>query len=210
MAGTKNDASAKGESVNLMHPFKLDVLMGEVNPTTKKPTYETSLNWHSALYTTIKEPDKAGKEYLKFQKIKISNLDFREKVDDGIYEKNYYYCILNVTVENLSVKEAKIEFELGNEDPTKILPIKFESAENLRQKEARVILAAIAYDDKYIPANAQISAIDDDSKKNSLYIVQYVHSNLLMTNMICKGIPVIYPVPFPGAPTSLDGSDQLI
>lgn len=211
MAATKNDASAAGLGVNLMHPFKLDVLQGPIDQSTGKPTYKTSLNWHSALYESVTEPDKAGKEYLKFKKIKISNLDFEQEVKNEIYQKQYCYCILNVTIENLSPKEAKIIFEMGNQDPSKLLPIKFESAENFNQKEARVILAAIAYDNKYIPANAQISSNSkDQSKKNSLYVIQYVHSNLLMTNMVLMGTPVVYPVPFPGAPTSIDGSDQLL
>jgi hypothetical protein len=205
MAGTFNIASADS-SINLMHPFKLELKSSNQQDSEGRPKYQISLNWHSKLYTGFKSAQNGGDQFLTFEKIKISNLNFSFDVPNDIYEKKYYYCILDVLVTNLRATSAQIKFEMGN-GSDKLHPIAFESPVNQRQIAARVILGAVVNDDKYTPANALVTS--EGPTINSTYVLQYVHSNLLMTNMVLNGVPVVYPVPFLGSTTSVDGYDQL-
>lgn len=207
MAGTFNIATAVGGAVNLMHPFKLEVFQSEDLDSEGRPKYKTSLNFHSKLYTGFKSAKNGGDQFLTFEKIKINNLNFLFDVPSEIYAKKYYYCILDVLVTNLRATSAQIKFEMGN-GSDKLHPIAFESPSNLKQIAARVILGVIVRDNKYTAANALISS-DNAEPIDSTYVLQYVNSNLLMTNMVLNGVPVVYPVPFLGSTTSVDGSDQL-
>ena len=208
MAGTYNIATAVGGSVNLMHPFKLEVFQSKDLDSEGRPSYKVSLNWHSKLYNGFKVPQNGGAQFLTFQKNKIDNLNFLFDVPKDIYAKQYYYCLLDVNITDLRVTSAKIKFVMGN-GSDQLHPIAFESASNLRQIAARVILGVVVSDNKYTPANALVPSSDDAPPADSVYVLQYVHSNLLMTNMVSNGVPVVYPVPFLGSTTSVDGMDQL-
>ena len=73
MAGTFNIASADS-SINLMHPFKLELKSSNQQDSEGRPKYQISLNWHSKLYTGFKSAQNGGDQFLTFEKIKISNL----------------------------------------------------------------------------------------------------------------------------------------
>jgi hypothetical protein len=207
---TKNDASAKGDSIKTIFPFKLDIITSKNLDSEGRPTYKTALNFHSKLYDSFKVPSDGGEQYLTIKKIKINNLSFEQEIPALFYDERYYYCILEVEVSDLKAVSSTIKFVLGNKKLTELYPIVFQSADNLRQTKARVILAIVAYDDKDAATNALITNNNNQSIPNSnAYVIQCVQSNLLMTNMVFNGVPVVYPVPFPGSTTSLDGSDQL-
>jgi len=207
-----NILTAKGGSVQFIHPFKLSIFPND-NPSaqTDQVEYKTYLNWHSALYDNIETPLSLGKMYLNFKKITVNNLNFTQIIPKDLYVEQYYYCVLNIKIQNFKVSRAEIVFKKQS-DRESIVPIMFESEDNLKQTEARIVLAAIAYDDKLI-AETEFSFDSNTNSRNikpEVYVIQYVTTNLIMTNMIFNGVPVLYPAPFGGCITSVDGSDRLI
>jgi hypothetical protein len=207
-----NILTAKGGNMRFICPFRLTVIPDpdskEKNPT--KPLYKAYLNWHSALYDNMVPTETLGKKYLNFKKITIRNLNFSEELGEELYKEKYIYCVLKIPIDNFTVKPpAEIVF-VPQSEPEDLVPIAFESEENLKQIEARIIVAVIAYDDKAV-AETEFAFDKKSGSRNisdSVYVIQCVQSNLIMTNMVFNGVPVLYPAPFGGAYTSTDGSDR--
>lgn len=176
---------------SLTHPFKIDIHRKSTAESGTK--YYLAANYHSRLYQGFKSNDK----FLEYKNLYIEGLDNLKEVPATFPDKNFY-CVLNITVQNLRATNAKIIWAEQPEDSSEqggeLSPIVFESAENKRQTEARIIIGAFVADDKSIAGLSTPDANDD----MSAYIMQFVHSNLLLCNMVADGVPVLYPVAFAG------------
>lgn len=204
-----NILTTKGGNTRFICPFRLTILPDTEQENETNPLYKAYLNWHSALYDNISPTQSLSKKYLNFKKITIKNLNFTTQVSDKLYDDKYIYCVLKILIDNFTVISAEIVF-VPQSEPENLVPVVFETEENLKQTEARVILAAIAYDDKSI-AETEFSFDQESGSRNiaqSVYVIQYVQTNLIMTNMVVNGVPILYPAPFPGSYTSDDGTDR--
>lgn len=172
-------------SVGLSHPFKITIGKdGKKGDGT--PQYTLAVNYHSRLYTGLRSRDK----YLSYNKKNIIGLDFPEKVPDQFPKENVY-CVLDLKIDNYSVTKAEIKYVFDDKNQEELDPIVFLSEDDLRQVGARVIIGVLVNDDEVV---AGLPASDAKTP----YIVQFVNTNLMMSNMVFDGIPVIYPVPFIG------------
>jgi hypothetical protein len=169
------------------HPFKIDIgKQGTRSDGT--PIYTLAVNYHSRLFTGMGITSK----YLQWLKIPIEGLDFPQEVPSSFPGENYY-CVLKVSVNNLQAQEARIIWVSDDKTVNELQPVTFESGDNLRQIEARIIIGVFVSDDEAVaglPGN--------ESAVNTAYIMQNINTNLLMCNMVFDGVPVIYPVPFAG------------
>jgi hypothetical protein len=174
-------------AVSLAHPFKIYI---SKKGTRKEgqPIYQLAVNYHSRLFTNMGKTDK----YLQWLKINITGLDQYQEVPASFPGENYY-CVLKITVNNLQAQDAEIIWVSNDKSVNELQPITFESSENLRQVEARIILGVLVSDDEAVAGTP-----GNDSAINTAYIMQNINTNLLMCNMVFDGIPVIYPVPFAG------------
>jgi hypothetical protein len=169
------------------HPFKIDIgKKGTRSDGT--PIYYLAVNYHSRLFTGMGKTSK----YLQWLKIPIKGLDFPQDVPSSFPGQNYY-CVLKVTVNNLSAEEAEIIWVSNDKTVNELQPVTFEGSDNLKQVEARIIIGVFVSDDEAVaglPGN--------ESAVNTAYIMQNINTNLLMCNMVFDGAPIIYPVPFAG------------
>lgn len=176
--------------VSLAHPFKIDISKKGVR-SEGEPIYQLAVNYHSRLFTSMGKTDK----YLQWLKIPISGLDEYKEVPSsfGSDKSENFYCVLKITVNDLQAQEAEIIWVSNDKTVDELQPVTFESGENLKQVEARIILGVFVSDDEAIAGTP-----GNESAVNTAYIMQNINTNLLMCNMVFDGIPVIYPVPFAG------------
>ena len=177
--------------IGLVHPFKIDVLKNGVR-SDGTPIYALAVNYHSRIYSGM---DKTNK-YLQWSRVpgtypKIPGVDILQEVPSTFPGQNYY-CVLKIVVNNLQPTEAQIIWVSDDKSVNELQPITFESSNNLRQTEARIIIGTLVDDDE------AIAGTPPEGRINTPYIVQNVNTNLIMCNMVFDGIPVIYPVPFAG------------
>jgi len=162
-----------------VHPFFIDYI--------KKAGKEyLGVNYHSRLFTGMSKTSK----YLQWNKITITGLDYRQPIPSSFPGKNYY-CVLKITVSNLIATKAEIIWVSDDKSVNDLQPVTFDSADNLRQTEARIIIGVCVFD-------MESTAGTTSKGVNSGYITQFVHSDLIICNMVFDGIPIIYPVPFGG------------
>ena len=171
-------------AVKNVSPFKID---WRVKKTGGQRKYSFSVNYHSKLY---KGASTRG-QYLDFDLITISGLDFEKEAPSSFPKSKNLYCVLKVNVSNLQAQSAKIEWVEGDSSEDDLSAIKFEDSQSYKQTEARVILGIAVRDLE------AVSGLTGDNVK-TVYIIQYVNTNLIMANMVFNGIPVVYPVPIAG------------
>jgi len=179
-------------SVGSAHAFKVDLKKDSVDKTTGLPLYALAVNYHSRLFTGMSFTNDGG-SFLQWQKINITGLDYDQKVPDTFPGKNYY-CVLKVTVANLQANEAEIIWVSDDNTVNELQPVTFESNDNLKQIEARIIIAVLVSDDEALAGTSN----KNGGAVNTAYVMQFINTNLIMCNMVFDGVPVIYPVPFAG------------
>jgi hypothetical protein len=177
-------------SIGSAHPFKIDIKKDGSN-SDGTPQYVLAVNYHSRLFTGMSFTNEGG-SFLQWQKINITGLDFNQKVPSTFPGENYY-CVLKITVSNLEATEAEIVWVSNDKTVDDLQPVKFESSDNLRQTEARIIIGVFVFDDEVLAGLP-----GGESAVNTAYIMQFINTNLIMCNMVFDGVPVIYPVPFAG------------
>jgi hypothetical protein len=180
-------------SAGQAHPFKIDVSKEGKN-ADGTPKYALAVNYHSRLYDGLDLQDK----YLQYKQVEIKKftedgIDFKKPVPNSFPGKNFY-CVLEINVTNLrAVPPAKILWVESDQSEQELAPVEFQDSSNLRQTKARIIIGVFVSDDEAVaglPGN--------ESAVNTAYIMQNIHTNLLMCNMVFDGVPIIYPVPFGG------------
>ncbi len=165
-------------------PFKIDWKVSKINGQRK---YIFAVNYHSKLYKGMSTRG----QFLEYDILNIAGLDFIKEAPNSFPVSKNYYCVLKVKVSNLQAQSAEITWVEGDQRDDDLAPIKFEDSQNYKQTEARVIIGAAVRDLEASPG------LKNDVIK-TVYIIQYVNTNLIMANMVFNGIPVIYPVPIPG------------
>jgi hypothetical protein len=186
-------------SFGLVHPFKVDIGKNGQRENGN-PIYTLAVNFHSGLFSGMKFKDR----FLSYERQNITGLDFPKEVPSTFPGKNFY-CLLKIKIKDLSIdttdqKPAEIIWVEGDDQEELLSPVTFESPENLRQIEARIIIGVLIADDEALaglPAN--------ESAVKTAYFMQYINTHLIMCNMVFDGIPIIYPVPFSGGRLN-DGS----
>lgn len=171
--------------IKKIHPFEMAVRNKIIGGIKK---LVIAVSYHSSLYTLLEERG-SNSDIFYYKKLFITGLDFEQNVPDSFPSKKYY-CVLNVTVNNLTAQSAKIEWV--EDDEEKLAPIKFSSGNDKRQTEARIIIGVLVRDKEASPG------FPDSTSVPVAYIIQYINTNLMMCNMVFNGVPVIYPVPFGG------------
>lgn len=172
--------------VTRSHPFKIDILKdGSKDDGT--PQYSLAVSFHSRLFTGLTQTE----EFLQYNQIDISGIDTLQKVPPSFPGKNYY-CILNIKINNLQATSAKIEWVSDDASVDALQPIKFQSSQDKKQTEARIIIGVLVDDDEVI------AGTPSEGRINTSYIIQNINTNLILCNMVFDGIPVLYPVPFAG------------
>lgn len=165
------------------HPFKIDILKDGVK-ADGSAQYSLAVNYHSGLFRFVGD---------NFERINITGLDFLKKVPASFPGKNFY-CVLKILIVN-SKFTAKIEWVESDQSEDDLAPIKTEQLDDQQKKqtEARVIIGVLVADDEVIaglPGN--------ESAVNTPYILQYINTNLLLTDFCINGFPITYPTPISG------------
>lgn len=168
------------------HPFKIDILKNGTK-SDGTPQYALAVNYHSRLFTDLSKTE----EFLQYNQITITGLDFAQDVPASFPGKNYY-CVLKIMVDNLQAKSAKIEWVSDDASVDTLQPVKFISSQDRKQTEARIIIGVLVNDDEAVAGTPAAGRI------NTTYIIQNINTNLIMCNMVFDGVPVVYPVPFAG------------
>lgn len=180
------------KDIKKSHPFKIEM-------SSKKGKRYLAVNYHSRLYTGFEIKN----EYLIYKQKSIVGLDFKKEVPSSFPGKNFY-CVLNIKTQGLQVsnedKAVSIKWIEDDKSTNDLSPVLFESAQTLNQKEARIILGVLVFDGE---STAGTLSPDLGGAKIS-YISQFVTTDLLMTNMVFNGVPIIYPVPFIGSSLNLE------
>lgn len=171
-------------AVRHVTPFKIDWRVSKVGGERK---YNFAVNYHSMIY---KGMNTRG-QYLEYDTLTINGLDTIKEAPSSFPKTKNFYCILKVTVSNLQAQSAKIEWVEGDDKQDDLAPIKFENSDSYKQTEARVIIGVAVRD-----LEASPGLVKDTIK--TVYVMQYVNTNLIMANMVFNGIPVTYPVPIHG------------
>jgi hypothetical protein len=174
-------------SAGQAHPFKIDISKTGTRQDGT-PIYSLAVNYHSRLFTQMSKTEK----YLQWVKKNITGLDFVKEVPSSFPGENFY-CVLKIEVNNLQTQDAEIIWVSDDKTVNELQPVTFDSSDNLKQVEARIIIGVFVADDEAVaglPGN--------ESAVNTAYIMQNINTNLLMCNMVFDGVPVIYPVPFAG------------
>jgi hypothetical protein len=175
-------------SAGLVHPFKIDIAKAGKN-ADNTPKYTLAVNYHSRLYENLDLKDK----YLQFNRVNIAGLDAIKEVPTTFPGKNFY-CVLEINVSNLrAVPPARIVWVESDQSEEELAPIEFQDSSNLRQTKARIIIGIFVSDDEAIAGLP-----GGESAVNTAYIMQFINTNLMLSNMVFDGVPVIYPVPFGG------------
>jgi hypothetical protein len=167
-----------------VNPFQIDIFQ-------KKDVIEVAVAYHSGLFGPMTFSESA----LKYKRIEIVGLD---KTLDKITKKTAmdknYYVVLKIKVNNLKAESAEIKVVESDKNEKELDPVKFDSAENLKQTEANVILGVIVHDGGQYAATLST----DQGGIETFYLIQFVNTNLIMANMVMDGIPIVYPVPISG------------
>jgi hypothetical protein len=174
------------------HPFEIVV---RSESRGGKKIRVAAVAFHSGLFSYMNE---RGEEYFEYKRIEIekfseNGLDFAKEIPaslDCTGSSQNFYCVLNITVNNLRAQSAKIQWISSDRSQNDLDPIKLDGEK--RQTEARVIIGVVACDTELVPGLPQ-----QDSVKFP-YIIQFVNTNLIMCNMVFNGVPVIYPAPISG------------
>ncbi len=173
-----------------VHPFYIDFF----NKNNKK---YLAVNYHSRLFTNLQAENLYAIH--KFQT--ITGLDFEKEVPGSFPGKNFY-CVLKIKIESLRIssqdKAATIEWAEGDSNDL-LKPVLFDNPEDLKQIEARIIIGVLVNDGE---ATAGSLSPDLGGSKTS-YINQFVNTDLIMTNLVLNGVPIVYPVPFVGGGLNL-------
>lgn len=166
------------------HPFFIKTIV-------KNGTYYAAVHYHSRLFIGMTLND----QYLSYKKVPITGLDLLETIPDTFKAggKNFY-CVLEITVSNLTAIKAEIVWVEDDKSVEKLNPVVFESGSNLKQTKARIIIGVCVFDGEETPGTLST----DFGGASTGYVMQFVNTNLMMTNMVFDGIPIIYPVPFGG------------
>lgn len=174
-----------------VHPFYIDI----VNRNNKK---YAAVNYHSRLFTRLEIEN----NYMIHKIQTITGLDFEKEIPGSFPGKNFY-CVLKIKIDSLRIsnenKAATIEWVEGDQSET-LKPVIFDSNDNARQTEARIIIGVLVNDGE---ATAGTLSPDLGGARTN-YIIQFVSTDLIMTNMVVDGIPIVYPVPFIGGGLNLE------
>jgi hypothetical protein len=173
------------------HPFKIDISK-KGSRSDGTPIYTLAVNFHSRLFTGMGFTNQGG-AFLQWQQLDIQGLDAAQPVPSTFPGQNYY-CVLRITVNNLQATQARIIWVSNDASVNQLQPVTFESSENRRQTEARIIIGVFVSDDEAIAGTDNTGG----GAVNTAYIMQNINTNLLMCNMVFDGVPVVYPVPFAG------------
>lgn len=178
-----------GGSVSFNHPFKIDI--GRTTNSKGELQYTLAIAYHSRLYTGMSFTNQGG-AFLQRNRINIEGLDFPQPVPSSFPGQNYY-CVLKIDVNDLQATKAEMIYVSDDKSVNQLQPVRFESSQNRRQTEARIIIGILVWDDEAIAGLE-----GNESALNTVYVEQFVNTDLMMCNMIFDGVPVIYPVPFIG------------
>ena len=166
-----------------VHPFYVDIIK-------QNDKEYLAVNYHSRLFKGMTLNEK----YLSFdQTLSITGLDALKQIPGSFPGKNFY-CVLEVDISNLQPTKANIVWVEGDSKVDDLNPVVFTSTTDLTQTKARTIIAIYVFDGE---ATAGTLSPDTGGCKTS-YITQFVHSDLMMCNMVFDGVPVVLPVPFVG------------
>lgn len=165
-----------------VHPFYIDII--------KKAGIDyLAVNYHSRLFKGMTLNDK----YLSFdQTLSITGLDYIKQISS--FPAKNFYCVLEVDISDLQPTKANIVWVEGDSKVNDLNPVVFSSTTDLRQTKARTIIGVYVFDGE---ATAGTLSPDTGGCKTA-YITQFVHSDLMMCNMVFDGVPVVLPVPFIG------------
>jgi hypothetical protein len=162
------------------HPFKLFLIKSGGNKYAAIP-------YHSRLFTGMTKNSK----YLSPSKIAIEGLDDTQLIPKSFPGKNFY-CVLEVDILNLNATKAKIVWVQDDKSVENLNPVVFDNQQDLRQIKARAIIGVLVNDKEAVPASPAGTSV------KTSYVMQFVHTDLMMCNMVFDGVPVILPVPFIG------------
>jgi hypothetical protein len=200
--GNYNKIAITRPGIGLAHPFKIDILK-DGRRGDGLPNFKLAVNYHSRLFVGMS----LNSKYLSYRKVGIKGLDFAQPVPASFPGKNYY-CVLKIPVTDLQVPEgtstsAEIIWVEDDKTVNELNPIIFESNDNLKQTEARIIIGVLVSDDEAIAGTDNTAVVNGQTvggagAVNTAYVVQFINTNLMMCNMVFDGVPVIYPVPFGG------------
>jgi|688.fasta_scaffold502313_2 hypothetical protein len=169
------------------HPFKIDFTRKVKGDDIE---YKAGVIKHSVLYSGAEESN----GFLNFQSIEIKKIG--EMLDITDFPSKNAHILLVVTVDNLRAKSAEIKIA-SDADEDSMKSVKFSDSTGFKQTEARVILGSLIFDIGITPV------LKDDNVKTA-FVSQFVSTNLIMTNMVLNGVPIVYPVPFSGSKLKID------
>lgn len=154
------------------HPFNIKY------NSIENSQYEAFIYKNSYVYLP---PKSASGEITQ---LSISKLDAKKKfsleqASDGLY------AVLKIDVQSLQAQSASIEWQTPAQG---VKSLELDSQKN--QASASIILGVIRSDQNYLGSSS--------SGPSSLYVDQNINTNLIIANMVFNGVPVIFPVPFPG------------
>jgi hypothetical protein len=166
-----------------VHPFRIDLVRQGKDEFL-------AVNYHSRLFKGMT----LNEEYLSFdQTLSITGLDFLEPVPTSFPGKNFY-CVLEVEISNLQPIKANIVWVEGDSKVDDLNPVVFQSTTDLSQVKSRTIIGIYVFDGEQTAGTLS----PDLGGSKTGYITQFVHSDLMICNMVFDGVPVILPVPFVG------------
>jgi hypothetical protein len=151
-----------------------------------KLQYQAAVHYHSRLY----RPFELEKKYFKYDRVNITGLDKIEKFDESRIQKGVH-CVLELDINILDVKSAKIVWVDSNDDK-KLVPIEIDNDKDRVQLKARVIIGSLLFDQYAMPG------VSSELNSKEIYFYQHINTHLIVANMLFAGTPVVYPVPFPG------------
>jgi hypothetical protein len=171
------------------HPFKIDLGKLKSSPGSP-PKFTLSVNYHSGLFDGFQREG----DFVNFKRVSITGLDFPEQVPGSFPGKNFY-CVLKITFVNGLISKSEIVWIESDESQEDLDPIKITTSDNglSSQSEARVIIGVLINDDEVIAGLP-----GGGSAVNTPYILQYINTNLVITDFCVNGLSVKYPIPMSG------------
>jgi hypothetical protein len=156
------------------HPFRIEYK----SKSGDRNNYELILYKRSYLYLPPKTVGGA------IGSLNISKIDTIASVNLEQASKGFF-AILKIKVQSLQAQSAEIEWV---ESVSSIKTIELD--EQKKQTSASIIVGCVRNDKGYNPfIQTDVSA---------LFVEQNINTNLIVSNMVFNGVPVIFPVPFPG------------
>jgi hypothetical protein len=180
------------------HPFKIDIGKLKSSPGSP-PKFTLSVNFHSGLFDGFS----LSNNRFTFKRLAITGLDFPQTVPESFPGRNFY-CVLKTTFLKGEPNKSTIEWISSNDQQASddLAPIKVEqqstgsgpsATQTKIQTEARVIIGVLVSDDEVIaglPGGA--------SAVKTPYVIQYINTNLVFTELCLNGVSVRYPFPMSG------------